>query len=380
MTPPRIRFDRRRRWPRVALVCGMAAAGSLAAILWIGRHGKPATPAATARAPWGPSPFAAGDAASRGSATVGPAAPGAPVAPAPSTANAEAESLQAKVDSLLRRGTPADAYAAYLVLRACSRARQLESMGRAQQPAAPVTCADLAPDQLLAEPTLLRTAAVAGVRGAVWSFVADGADGKGTVPRGTAAELADPAAAAYFAAARTYLEAAARQGDRVALTSLSIQAHHEDGDVAKALTYWVAQVAISLRQGEAPNPVHDDVVRHLASTLPPGDAAAAKASGLQLAAATTDAPCSPCAAAAEPSIPNLELMQRIRERVAALPQVPDAALAGEAPPLRRVAAPFAPNDIVTYCVGERCQSASYQVTGAWLPVPPADRSPPQGRP
>lgn len=218
---------------------------------------------------------------------VRPAAVPALARPAPSGARAELappppeESLAARVDRLSRSPRPADAYAAYKLVRACVDARRLVQQGRGAAGSEQSACADLASDQIQARLAWLDRAARAGVRNAATDYGTEG-------PAGL---LVPPEAQGDWSADKGWQERLAAYYDRGALdcdlgSTLSVLARYRLGkfppDARVALTTWSAAqecIALGKTVPEPPDPRDAGVATTLGALLGPAEAEAAIAAG-----------------------------------------------------------------------------------------------------
>jgi len=184
-----------------------------------------------------------------------------------------------QIDMLLGRKDPADAFAAYTLIRTCVLARHDESEGKPARAAE--VCGDITPGQVAGRMQPLEMAAAVGVPNAYQSYLAEGPSGNGFMA-GTKEEQKDPLVASYFKRAEAYQEAAAKAGDAVAAYAMFNFAELTDNRPL-AVTYWVAQEQMARAQGRPPTDSYEAILAATANPLTPEQRTYAIRQGQQIA-------------------------------------------------------------------------------------------------
>jgi len=257
-----------------ALRLGVAALFVAAASAWIGLTATAPPPAvqdaALPPAASRPEPAAAARLAAH---TTAPASSGGRAAPD--------ESLAARVDRLSRSSRPADAYAAYRLVRACVEARHRVQQGKGSAQDERAACADLASDQIQARLAWLDRAAQAGVRNAAADYGTEGPAGLLVPPEAQGDWAAD---AAWQARMAGYYDRGAQDCDVASVLSVVVRYRlgKFPADPRLALMTWAAAqecIALGKAVSQLPDPRDAGVVPALSALLGPDEAQAAIAAG-----------------------------------------------------------------------------------------------------
>ena len=207
----------------------------------------------------------------------------------PSAPAVEQISKSRQVEKLSKSPSPVDAFAAYNIVRACVWARRLEREVYENPPnpkpiSSSEACGDLAPGQIVSRLQLLDRAASAGVHNAMSAFGMEGPDGNGLTGQ---EDMNSPAVVELNRRLAVYMEAGVKTGDRFSLMTLSNKYENDEPqDLAKSLTYWVAQNELARAQtGKSDSKSYNNIVTRLSRGLTPDQTAAAINQGKQIALA-----------------------------------------------------------------------------------------------
>jgi thiamine monophosphate kinase len=192
-----------------------------------------------------------------------------------------------RIDLLAGTNKPADAFAAYLMIRDCVIARRAdreatEAVAQHREPSSSI-CGDIAPGQIASRLQLLDVSARAGVHGALYAFALEGPEGYGF----DRSYVDSPSLRQWIEKIHLYQEAGAKTGDHYSLLSLSERYENDEPrSISKALSYWVAQnEVLKASASQADGSAYYSVVARLSSKLSPEEADRAIARGLEIALA-----------------------------------------------------------------------------------------------